>query len=183
MKPRVGTAILLFISAYAPLFLILSVKDFDFEVTHWFKHPVAVGVLIGLSVVSVALLGYTVYNIRPGNKKVTIKKVQTRSADLINYTIPYIVSFFAFDLSKVDDVISLSIFLLLLLLLTVRSKSVFMNPILLLFRYNLYDIEYEFDSKEQSTIALSKHDLRVGRCYDIRMLTRYMYFVTQQEEQ
>jgi hypothetical protein len=183
MKPRVGTAVLLFISAYAPLFLILAVKDFDFEKTHCFKHSWAVSVLLGLSTLSVALLWYTVHSIPAGNKKVTIKKVQTRSADLINYTIPYIVSFFAFDLSKVDDVISLSIFLLLLLLLTVRSKSVFMNPILLLFRYNLYDIEYEFDSKEQSTIALSKHELRVGQRYDIRMLTRYMYFVTQPEDQ
>ena len=182
MKPRVGTAVLLFISAYAPLFLILAVKDFDFEKTYCFRHLEAVSVLLGISLLSVVLLGYTVRNIKPGNKKVTINKVQTRSADLINYTIPYIVSFFAFDLSKVDDVISLSIFLLLLLLLTVRSKSVFMNPILLLFRYNLYDIDYSFDGKEQSTIALSKHDLRVGLRYDIRMLTRYMYFVTQPED-
>jgi len=183
MKPRIGTAVLLFISAYAPLFLILAVQDFDFEKTLCFKHPITVAVLIGCAMVSVALLAYTVHSIKPGNKKVTIKKVQTRSGDLINYTIPYIVSFFAFDLSKVGDVISLSIFLLLLLLLTVRSKSVFMNPILLLFRYNLYDIEYMFDGKEQSTIALSKHELRADQRYDIRMLTRYMYFVTQPEDQ
>ena len=31
MKPRILTAILLFISAYSPLILILAVKDFDFD--------------------------------------------------------------------------------------------------------------------------------------------------------
>ena len=183
MKPRIGTAVLLFISAYSPLFLILAVKDFDFQHTHCLRHPVGVGILLGLSALSVALLMYTVRMMPAGNKKVTVLRVQTRSADLINYTIPYIVSFFAFDLAKLDDVISLAIFLLLLLLLTIRSKSVFMNPILLLFSFNLYDIEYVFDGKEQTTIALSKIELRVGQRYDIRSLTRYMYFVTQREDQ
>lgn len=40
MKPKLLTAILLFISAYAPLFIILAIKDFDFEFTERFKHPI-----------------------------------------------------------------------------------------------------------------------------------------------
>jgi len=118
---------------------------------------------------------------KKGNMPVKIKTVKSRSIDLINYTIPYIVSFFGFDLSKVEDVISLTLFLLLMLLMTVKSKSVFMNPILLLAGYNLYDIEYEFDSKTNSVIVISKDDLKSGDSYFIRSLTRFLYIITEKE--
>lgn len=112
---------------------------------------------------------------------VTVKAVRNRSIDLINYTIPYIVSFFGFDLSKVEDILSLIVFLLLLLLLTLKSKSVFMNPILLLAGYNLYDLEFEYDGKPASTIVISKYEMRPGERYYIRSLTRFLYFVTERE--
>lgn len=114
---------------------------------------------------------------------VKVKAIKSRSIDLINYTIPYIVSFFGFDLSKTADIISLSIFLLLMLLMTIKSKSVFMNPILLLAGYNLYDLDYEFDSKTNSTIVISNYDMRIGETYYIRSLTRFLYFVTKKENQ
>ncbi len=181
MKPKVLTAILLFVSAYAPLFIILAVKDFNFSETCKFKHPVAIYILIGITVASIGLLFITVSSIKKGNMPVVIKSIKSRSVDLINYTIPYIVSFFGFDLSKIEDVISLSIFLLLMLIMTIKSKSVFMNPMLLLAGYNLYDIEYDFDGKTNSTIVISKYDVKNGEVYYIRSLTRFLYFVTEKE--
>lgn len=112
---------------------------------------------------------------------VKVKSVKGRSIDLINYTIPYIVSFFGFDLSKIEDVVSLALFLLLMLLMTIKSKSVFMNPILLLAGYNLYDLEYEFDSKSSAIIVISKDNLKAGEYYFIRSLTRFLYIVTGKE--
>jgi hypothetical protein len=181
MKPKLLTAILLFISAYSPLFLILAVKDFDFYCSYSFGHPIAISILLGLSALSVILLFVTIGSIKRGNMPVTVKTVENRSVDLINYTIPYIVSFFGFDLAKVEDIISLSIFLLLLLLLTIKSKSVFMNPILLLAGYNLYDLEYEYDGKPTSKIVISKHEMKAGERFYIRSLTRFLYFVTEKE--
>lgn len=181
MKPRIFTAILLFISAYSPLFLILAVKDYDFEKTHYFKHPVAIYIMISIAILSVILLFATVCSIKKGSMPVTIKSVKNRSIDLINYTIPYIVSFFGFDLSKTEDIISLTIFLLLMLLMTVKSKSIFMNPMLLLAGYNLYDMDYEFDGKSYSTIVISKYDMRSGEVFYIRSLTRFLYFVTEKK--
>lgn len=179
MKPRLFTAILLFISAYSPLFVILAVKDFDFKITYNFKHPLSVYILLSLTILSIILLFISITIIKRGNMVVIIKSVKNRSVDLINYTIPYILSFFGFDLSKPEDVISLSIFLLILLLLTIKSKSVFLNPILALGGYGLYDIEYEFDGKVSSTIVISKHDLRKNNRFYIRSLTRFLYFVTE----
>ena len=56
-----------------------------------------------------------------------------------------------------------------------------MNPILLLASYNLYDLEYEFDGKTNSTIIITNHDMRIGDIYYIRSLTRFLYFVTEKE--
>ena len=182
MKPKIFTATLLFISAYSPLFLILAVKDFDFNLTHQLKHPISIYTLLGITVLSIILLFATVANIKQGNMVVTVKSVKNRSVDLINYTIPYMLSFFGIDLSKPEDVISITIFLLILLLLTITSKSVFINPILALAGYGLYDLEYEYDKKSFSTIVISKHELHAGERYYIRSLTRFLYFVTQKEK-
>jgi len=179
VKPKIFTAILLFISAYAPLFVILAIKDFDFDKSKAFNHAIPIYILLGLTVLSIALLFYAIKSIQRGNMPVKVKAIKSRSVDLINYTIPYIVSFFGFDLSKTTDVVSLTIFLLLMLLMTIKSKSVFMNPILLLAGYNLYDLEYEFDGKVTSTIVISNHDIRVGETYHIRSLTRFLYFTTE----
>jgi hypothetical protein len=179
VKPKLFTAILLFISAYAPLFVILAIKDFDFDKLRNFKHSIPIYILLGLTVLSITLLFYSIKSIQRGNMAVRVRSIKSRSVDLINYTIPYIVSFFGFDLSKTADVVSLIIFLLLMLLMTIKSKSVFMNPILLLAGYNLYDFEYEFDGKVNSTIVISNHDIRVGETYHIRSLTRFLYFITE----
>jgi hypothetical protein len=178
MKPKLITAILLFVSAYAPLFLILAVKDWDFKCLNYFKHPVAIYIMLGLSALSVILLFVTVHSLK-GGMVVKVKAVKNRSADLINYTIPYIVSFFSFDLSKMGDVISLSIFLLLMLFLTIKSKSVFLNPILLLAGYNLYDLDFIYDKKEDYRIILSKEEPRSGEQFQIKSLTRFLYITTK----
>lgn len=181
MKPRIFTAILLFISAYSPLFLILAVKDFDFNCLFRFKHSTAIYIMLGIAFLSIILLFATLNSMKRGNMPVKIKTVKNRSVDLINYTIPYIVSFFGFDLSKIEDVISLSIFLLMMLLLTIKSKSVFMNPILLLAGYNLYDLEYEFDRKFYSTIIISKQEIYTNERFYIRSLTRFLYLVIEKK--
>jgi len=179
MKPKIFTAILLFISAYSPLFIILAVKDFDFDKTLSFSHPVAVAIILSLTAASIILLFLSVAKIQRGNMPVTVKSIKNRSADLINYTIPYILSFFGFDLSKWGDIISLSIFLLIMILLTIKSKSVFLNPILALSGYGLYDLEYKFNNQEYSTTILCKEELRPGDTCFVRSLTRFLYFVTE----
>lgn len=182
MRPKLLTAILLFISAYSPLFLILAVKDFDFYITCSFNHPKAITILLSLSILSVILLFLSIKSFSRGNMPVTVRSVDNRSVDLINYTIPYIVSFFGFDLAKIEDVISLSIFLILLLIMTVKSKSTFMNPILLLAGYNLYDMTFEYDGKTDTKIVISKDDMKSGERYYLRNLTRFLFLITEKVE-
>ncbi len=181
MKPRLFTAIVLFISAYSPLFIILAVKDFDFKSSH-LKHPFAVYILLAFTILSLFLLFLSVKLLRRGTMPVEVININNRSVDLINYTIPYILSFFGFDLSKPGDVISLSIFLFILLLLTLKTQSVFLNPILALFGYGLYDLEYKFDGKKYKTTTICKYEVNDGDRYYLIKLTRFLYFVTKKVE-
>lgn len=183
MKPKIWTSILLFISAYSPLFLILAVKDFDFENTYRLQHPLAVYIMLGLSVLSIIILFLTLRLIKRGNMPVEIKSVSNRSVDLINYTIPYILSFFGFDLSKWEDVISLTIFLTIMLVLTITSRSLFLNPILAFAGYGLYDIEYEFNGNIKAVTVLSKYELKTGQRFYLKSLTRFLYLVKEKVNQ
>lgn len=183
MKFRILSSVLLFISAYSPLVLILAVKDFDFDNSFNFKHPLTISIILGIALLSIFLLFITMGSIKRGNMPVKVVSVKNRSSDLINYTIPYIVSFFGFDLSKTEDVTSLGVFLLLMLFLTIKSKSVFLNPILLLAGYNLYDLDYKFGQQEDSRIILSKYELKRGETYFIRNLTRFLYITIQKKEE
>jgi hypothetical protein len=182
MKPKIFTAVLLFISAYSPLFVILAVKDFDFENKFAFNHPLVVTIILFLTTATIGLLFFTVAKMERGNMPVTVRSVKNRSADLINYTIPYILSFFGFDLSKWGDIISLTIFLFIMMLLTIKSKSVFLNPILALKGYGLYDLDYTFNDRDYSVIVLCKEELRPGDTCFVRSLTRFLYFVTDKKD-
>lgn len=179
MKPKIITAILLFFSAYSPLFFILAVKDYNF-IGFYFKHPIPDITLIIISLISNVLLFIIVAKIKKGNMVVTIKQVRSRSLDIINYTIPYLFCAFDIDLSKPEDIITIGLFLLILMILTIKTQSIFLNPLLALRGYIFYDLEYEFDKKQYSTVVISKFDLRLEHRFYIRSLTRFLFFVTKE---
>ena len=181
MKPKLFTSILLFISAYSPLFAIFAVKDFDFDNTYSFRHPFPIGVLLIITVISIAMLFAIMHRFHAGDVIVEIIGVKNRSVDIINYTIPYMISFFGVDLSKPSDVIAVTVFLAILLILTVSSKAVFINPILAIAGYQFYDINYRFDGKEHSTVVISKLEPHRGHRYSLLSLTKYLYFITEEE--
>lgn len=180
MKPKLLTSVLLFVSGYSPLFVIFAVKDFDFD-NYSFHHPKAVTALISIAVLSILLLFAIMRRFRTGDILVEVTVVRNRSIDIINYTIPYMISFFGIDLSKPADVIAVTIFLLILLLLTVTSKAVFINPALAIAGYQFYDVEYRFDGKEYSTVVISDEEPSRGHKYRFLALSRYLYFLTEEE--
>lgn len=181
MKPKIFTLILLFISAYSPLFVVIMVKDFDFEVTHWFIHPLTMYMLGGLTFASIVLLFITIKGMNRGSMVVEVLSIKHRSNDLINYTIPYMIAFWGIDLGKYGDVISICIFLSILLILTINTKSIFINPILAVVGYGFYDMEYKYDGKIKTVAVISKFELHLGERYYVRKLTKFLYFITERK--
>lgn len=182
MIPRPLTAILLFISGYSPLFFILAVRDFDFELCYCFRHTHTAVALLVISGLSIFLLYLTVHLADKGNTAVKVISINDRSPEFVSYTIPYIISFLHFDLAKWGDVISLGIFLSIMLVLTIKTRSFFINPILALWGYGLYDLEYSLNQRIKKTTVISRLEIIPNQTCNLRGLSRSMYLVTHTKE-
>lgn len=198
MQRRNATTIIpsiaIFISGYTPLFLIMMIKDV--QSINWFTHsfnapewgigqislPVGfifknVNVVWGLfmiSLLSLALLWFVLKNITSNPFEITVTKAKSRSSEVVNYTIPYMISFVAFDLSKWQDLLSLILFLSILCLLSIRSQSIFINPILAALGYGLYDCSYNENGKDKECVMLSQRDLVAGDSVKYKKVNNYM---------
>jgi hypothetical protein len=177
MKPRVFTLFLLFVSAFSPLFIIIAVKDFDF-CKQYFNHEVLIIAMLSIVLFSIIML-FVIINTYKKGDVITINKVENRSTDIINYTIPYLLSFISMDLNSPADLISIGIFLTILMVLTITSKSVFINPILAIVGYGLYDISYSYGKNIYSKIVLSKKELNLDKKYYCHRLNQFMGLITE----
>lgn len=179
MKPRIITAILLFISAFSPLFVILVIKDFDF-LNKKFSHPIFSIITLGVVLLSIVLTLLIIKMFEKGDMVINIIKVGNRSSDIINYTIPYMLSLIGIKLDSPSDVISISIFLIVLMILTITSKSVFINPILSVVGYGLYDIDYEYSGKIYSIAAFCKKQICINEDYYLKSLTQFIGIIKEE---
>lgn len=192
-------SIAIFISGYTPLFLIMIIKDFDridwqaYQLTSsilgfsQIDYPVGIvfknsNVVLGLLIVaavSLLMLRYVLKNITSNPFEITITKAKSRSSEVVNYTIPYMISFVAFDLSKCQDLLSLIIFMGILCLLSIRSQSIFINPILAALGYGLYDCVYTENGKEKECVMLSRKDLTAKDVVKYKKLNNYMGIINK----
>ena len=128
MKPRIWTSLLIFLSAYAPLALIIVAKDIDYN--KWvFIHKIASLCCIGIAIASVFVL-CVVMKTLPGQHPVTVISIKSRAGDLINYSIPYLVTFVTVDkFFELSNFIAFALFMALMFVLTLNTQSLFINPI------------------------------------------------------
>ena len=87
MNVNTFAAICIFTSAYSPLALIFTIKDYDF-VNKKFNHPSSLITIWAITGLTLLLLYIVIKNIRGGHR-VKIKDIEERSNELVNYTIPY----------------------------------------------------------------------------------------------
>lgn len=187
-------SIAIFISGYTPLFLIMVIKDIkdlvwytntfsqpilglsQFQLPYWinFTNPLIVLSIVVIAIFSLFMLKYVLSNVSENPFDIEIKQAKSRSSEVVNYTIPYMISFVAFDLSKWQDLLSLLIFLSILCLLSIRSQSIFINPILAALGYGLYDCKYLENGREKECVMLSKNDLANNSNEKYTKLNNYM---------
>lgn len=170
------SALAIFISGYAPLGLILLVKDLN-EVTFQWEHPTNVLILFLIFVTSAIFALSAARNIKQG-VPVRIARVSNKSADMFTYTIPYMMSFYKFDLGDWKLLVCLFIFLAMMFVLSYRTQNVFVNPVLALAGYGLYDCQFKDGPQEKQGLLLSKQPFQVGDYCSVKRLSNLMYFVT-----
>lgn len=176
MQLQFFSALSIFISGYAPLGLILIVKDLN-ERTYFPEHPIRVAVILGVILFCTLMAISAAKNIKQG-VPVKITKVSNKSGDMFTYTIPYMASFYNFNLGGWKVLLCLFIFLSLMFILSYRTQNVFVNPVLALAGYGLYDCQFKEGEQEKQGLFLSKSHFQIGDYCSIKRLSNLMYFVT-----
>lgn len=179
MRLKKLPSILIFLSAYSPLSIIFLIQDFDWK-TKSVIHPEILYPILGISLISIILIWAAVRFNKVSSPPVKIISVSNKSGELINYSIPYMISFFVMDLSKTKLLISFGFFMFIMYVLTLKTHNIFINPILAVMGYNIYDVKYQKYGRELQTFFLIKGErLKKGESCRVVELSENLFLVTE----
>lgn len=180
MQYRVLVALVVFIGSYLPLSLILLAQDYDFSylskplcLKFWastctlpFKNP---GFAIGIFLACIVCLLVTVLSLAvlQPKQEIVIRDARHVPADLMNYTLPYVVSFMSIDYQEPSKFVGFLIFLGWMFWITYRSGQIVLNPVLIVLGWRLYDTSYNYagSANFSSSYVLAKGEVAAGKRY------------------
>ncbi len=189
MQPRLFASLILFIGSYLPLSLILLAQDFRYDLL-WSSpcwpvdNPTCeiplrnagysltiFGVCVACFIISLVALA----SIKP-KTPIDLKETNYVPADLMHYTLPYIVSFMSLDYQETGKFIGLIIFLGWMFTITYRSGQLILNPLLVVFGWRLYEVKYVFpgDATPRTARILSTEKLQPETRYNQAMIQDVM---------
>ena len=182
MQLRTTSAFALYVGSYLPLGLVLFVQDVDMAavrrgncpVPAWLGDGCVVPLMhpwwaFGTLVVGIACLLLTIWTLRAIGTPTQIQVAEAKHipADLINYAMPYVVSFMGLDFGSATRLLGFGVFFVWIFWITYRSGQIVMNPILIVFGWRLYEIRYSFIGVEKLWLgrALFRGEVEPGKVY------------------
>nr|WP_129591665.1 MULTISPECIES: hypothetical protein [unclassified Pseudomonas] len=159
MELRLIPAATIFIGSYLPLSMILLSQDLKYEMIKLefcsallsqpekclipFSNP---ALSIGFFLLCFVCFVVTIVTLRikTPSQQIIVKEEKHIPADLMNYVLPYIVSFMSIQYSETSKFIGFLIFLGWLFWLSYKSGQIILNPILIALGWKLYEIKYSF---------------------------------------
>jgi hypothetical protein len=164
--PNTPTRLILFLSSYAPLFVIIALRAWRDS-----RH-LAVGIAI-VAILSVIVLFVFLRTARKlSAEKVGISSISSRDGDAMSYIVTYLLPFLAVTLSDPTDVVSLCIVLFVIGLLYVNSNMIYTNPVLNVVGYHIFQVQ---DSDGKTSALISKRSyIRIGSEVDVISLGDYV---------
>lgn len=159
MQLRKTSAFALYVGSYLPLSLVLLAQDIpaaslalafcrpaditgatcDLPLMHpwWSLGMVAMCTLcLAVTLLTLKFVG------TPRQMRVT--EVKHVPADLINYVIPYIVSFMGLDYGSPTRLLGFAVLFLWIFWITYKSGQIAMNPVLIVFGWRLFELRYSY---------------------------------------
>lgn len=148
----------LFLSAYLPFFLILTIKN-------WFNWFV-LGILIFATIYSCVWFLVISTIKKETAEPYKIADIDDKTRDTLTYLIPYIIAFIGFDLSCWQNITALIILIIIVFAVYMNSDLLYFNPLLSLFGYSIYKIKIERRSyigeKYLQIMAISSQKMKIG---------------------
>lgn len=177
MQFRFLTALMVFIGSYLPLGLILFVQNFDLSIFDrqlcWPVYDAGCNFPVSDPIFSIGLLVLTFFCflatlialrvIRP-SIDVQVLEAEYVPSDLMNYTLPYVVSFMSIDYHETSKFLGFLVFLAWMFWITYKSGQIIMNPVLIALGWRLYKVSYNLTGSPNvfRSNVLSKGHLAPG---------------------
>lgn len=186
MKLRLIASFVLFIGSYLPLSLILLAQDFRYDLLDssiclnlsdpkcvlplrntYFSVPIFFVCLLCFCISLLSLKSVEV------KTPIDVDSVEYVPAELMSYTLPYVVSFMSLDYQETGKFVGLLVFLAWIFLITYRSGQLILNPLLIVFGWRLYQVKYKYAGGE------SLHSARVLSNVQLLANNRYLHNTIQ----
>lgn len=182
MKLRFPSALILFIGSYLPLSLILLAQDFQYEMLDghlcWpfgdqsaiceipFRNSGYSITIFLICLVCFLVTLFVLWSVNPKNP-IDVREVKYIPAELMSYTLPYVVSFMSLEYQETGKFIGILIFLGWIFLISHRSGQLILNPLLIAFGWRLYEIKYTYPGNDREYFgrALAKESLEPEHRY------------------
>ena len=148
--PTTLVRLLLFLCSYSPLTLIICILQYGIW---WLWVVIVLGVVV--CVCSVAFTGFF-FAWKRRTEQVRTKRLQefsSHDSEVMSYIASYLIPFVTFSLDGVKQVFTLLIFIGVLAVIYVRSNMIYINPMLSLAGYHLYEIKIEGSENPHYYIA------------------------------
>ncbi|OEZ02462.1 MULTISPECIES: hypothetical protein [Stenotrophomonas] len=153
MQLQFWSALFIFLGSYVPLALILMVQDISAK--HWgadlcgwkgqwdcqfqiFSHPWLAWASVVVTLVALALTTVALRSVRLVHR-VHVQEAKAIPNDLINYVLPYVVSFMGLSYGDPQKLGGFLVFWVGLFFITYRSGQILMNPLLIVLGWKLYE--------------------------------------------
>ncbi len=177
MELRLVFAAAIFLGSYLPLSIILLVQDLKVDL---FSRPFCSalwqmssecelpfnnsGLSIGFALCCLVCFLTTVFVIwcKQEPQSITIIESKQIPTDLINYVVPYIVSFMSLEYSQLTKVLGFILFMMWIFWLSYKTGQVILNPILIILGWKLYEIKYKYQNSPTERVdkALAKTEFK-----------------------
>ncbi len=159
--PSIPAKVVLFVSSFAPLLTVLVLlNSFGSLIVN-----LALGAVAVTSVLSLRHFLTVARSLSPA--PIEIARVTRRDGDTMAYLMTYVVPFLGIATSSTRERAALGIVLLIVLLLYVQADLFYVNPLLALARYHVFEVEME----SKTLVLLSKrHHLRSPATVDVHLL-------------
>jgi len=153
MQFQFWSALFIFLGSYLPLALILMVQDIS--VKYWgaplcgwkwkwscqfqvFAHPWFAWGSVAMTSGALLLMVLALRSVRLTHR-VHVQEVKAIPNDLINYVLPYVVSFMGLSYGDPQKLGGFLVFWAGLFMITYRSGQILMNPLLIVLGWRLYE--------------------------------------------
>jgi len=155
MQLKLLSSLIVFLGSYFPLSLILLVQDLDLGKAQgslcWpynndncfipFNAPILSFTAVVVSGASFILALFILKSIRCKHQAKIVEANHVPS-DLMNYVIPYVVSFISLSYADVKSVLGFGLFLLWIFWISHKSGRVILNPMLIVMGWRFYEVAY-----------------------------------------